>query len=165
MIGLVWLTSVLYSTPKFLFVQTITNKLGNETGDLIWIYGRLGVIVKLTLLPWRRIFSSLFFFRLHRDHLYSEPARLQREALRHPQLRSALHTSTDGDDGGYRFFMNFFRVESEKVSDWKFVFPPLTSIFICLGKVICQVTCSFDDKFITFIEPHKIINWVWSHGM
>lgn len=32
MIGLVWLTSVLYSTPKFLFVQTITNKLGNETG-------------------------------------------------------------------------------------------------------------------------------------
>lgn len=28
-----WLTSVLYSTPKFLFVQTITNKLGNETGD------------------------------------------------------------------------------------------------------------------------------------
>lgn len=31
-IGLVWLTSVLYSTPKFLFVQTITNKLGNQTG-------------------------------------------------------------------------------------------------------------------------------------
>lgn len=35
MIGLVWLTSVLYSTPKFLFVQTITNKLGNETGKRV----------------------------------------------------------------------------------------------------------------------------------
>lgn len=31
-IGFVWLGSVLYSAPKFIFVQTITNKLGNQTG-------------------------------------------------------------------------------------------------------------------------------------
>ncbi|CAG9797173.1 unnamed protein product [Chironomus riparius] len=30
-IGFVWLGSVLYSAPKFIFVQTITNKLGNQT--------------------------------------------------------------------------------------------------------------------------------------
>lgn len=33
-IGLVWLLAVLYSTPKFYFVQTVTNKVGNDTGEV-----------------------------------------------------------------------------------------------------------------------------------
>lgn len=34
-IVIVWLTSVIYSSPKFLYVQTITNEVDDEIGEVL----------------------------------------------------------------------------------------------------------------------------------